>query len=154
MECLFIGLGAYFIQHMGSFNYGKIRTMGAVLVAISIPIFTSQLEKSREATDAANIRAAYATVQSAALMQESQAELTKISTSDITYSTAGTEGSLVYKATVTMKQKNDKWQSGAQDIGGVSISADATGTTTKAWVVYTQSTGKTTITFGETEPTA
>ncbi len=32
----------------------------AVLVAISIPIFTSQLEKSREATDAANIRAAYA----------------------------------------------------------------------------------------------
>ncbi|MDD5805181.1 MAG: prepilin-type N-terminal cleavage/methylation domain-containing protein, partial [Clostridia bacterium] len=32
----------------------------AVLVAISIPIFTSQLEKSREATDAANLRAAYA----------------------------------------------------------------------------------------------
>ena len=32
----------------------------AVLVAISIPIFTSQLEKSREAADAANIRAAYA----------------------------------------------------------------------------------------------
>lgn len=31
-----------------------------VLVAISIPIFTSQLEKSREATDLANIRAAYA----------------------------------------------------------------------------------------------
>ncbi len=32
----------------------------AVLVAISIPIFTSQLERSREATDLANIRAAYA----------------------------------------------------------------------------------------------
>ncbi len=31
-----------------------------VLVAISIPIFTSQLEKSREATDLANIRSAYA----------------------------------------------------------------------------------------------
>jgi prepilin-type N-terminal cleavage/methylation domain-containing protein len=31
-----------------------------VLVAISIPIFTSQLEKSREATDLANLRAAYA----------------------------------------------------------------------------------------------
>lgn len=31
-----------------------------VLVAISIPIFTSQLERSREATDAANIRAQYA----------------------------------------------------------------------------------------------
>ncbi len=32
----------------------------AVLVAISIPVFTSQLEKAREATDMANIRAAYA----------------------------------------------------------------------------------------------
>lgn len=32
----------------------------AVLVAISIPIFTSQLEKSREATDLANLRAAKA----------------------------------------------------------------------------------------------
>ncbi len=33
-----------------------------VLVAISIPIFTAQLEKAREATDAANLRAAYAEV--------------------------------------------------------------------------------------------
>lgn len=34
--------------------------MPGVLVAISIPIFTSQLEKSREAVDLANIRSAYA----------------------------------------------------------------------------------------------
>ena len=34
----------------------------AVLVAIAIPVFTSQLERSREATDAANIRSAYAEV--------------------------------------------------------------------------------------------
>ncbi len=32
----------------------------AVLVAIAIPTMTNQLEKSREATDAANLRAAYA----------------------------------------------------------------------------------------------
>lgn len=32
----------------------------AVLVAISIPVFGAQLEKSREATDLANIRSAYA----------------------------------------------------------------------------------------------
>ena len=37
--------------------------MGAVL-RISIPIFTSQLEKSKEAVDAANLRAAYAEVMS------------------------------------------------------------------------------------------
>lgn len=39
----------------------------AVLVAISIPIFNSQLEKSREAVDAANIRAAYAEITADAL---------------------------------------------------------------------------------------
>ena len=39
----------------------------AVLVAISIPIFTAQLEKAREATDAANLRAAYAELMADAL---------------------------------------------------------------------------------------
>jgi len=34
----------------------------AVLVAIAIPIFTSQLEKSREATDTSNVRSAVAEV--------------------------------------------------------------------------------------------
>lgn len=38
-----------------------------VLVAISIPIFTSQLERSREATDAANIRSQYAQVMTEAI---------------------------------------------------------------------------------------
>lgn len=42
----------------------------AVLVAIAIPIFTAQLEKSREATDAANIRAAYAEVVAAEVSGE------------------------------------------------------------------------------------
>ena len=32
----------------------------AVLVAVAIPVFTNQLEKSREATDMANVRSAYA----------------------------------------------------------------------------------------------
>lgn len=34
----------------------------AVLVAIAIPVFAAQLEKSREATDMANVRSAYATL--------------------------------------------------------------------------------------------
>lgn len=33
-----------------------------MLVAIAIPIFTTQLEKSKEATDTANVRSAYADV--------------------------------------------------------------------------------------------
>lgn len=60
----------------------------AVLVAISIPIFTTQLEKSREAVDAANIRAAYAEVMTAAISGD----------------TAG------YTKTVTLKQKVAGWQ--------------------------------------------
>ena len=34
----------------------------AVLVAIAIPVFTTQLEKSKEETDAANVRSAVATL--------------------------------------------------------------------------------------------
>lgn len=34
----------------------------AVLTAIAIPVFTTQLERSREATDLANVRSAYAEV--------------------------------------------------------------------------------------------
>ena len=34
----------------------------AILIAIAIPVFSGQLEKARETTDAANIRAAYAEV--------------------------------------------------------------------------------------------
>ena len=57
-------------QHVSSFNYGKIQTTGAVLVAISIPIFTSQLEKSKAAADAANIRAGYAEVSSQIILND------------------------------------------------------------------------------------
>lgn len=39
----------------------------AVLVAIAIPVFTSRLEQSRETTDIANLRSAYAAGQVAAL---------------------------------------------------------------------------------------
>lgn len=41
----------------------------AVLVAISIPIFTSQLEKSRDAVTVANLRAAYAEAQASYLSE-------------------------------------------------------------------------------------
>ena len=59
-----------------------------VLVAISIPIFTSQLEKAREATDAANIRSAYAEVVAEALTDDSK---------DV-------------EATVKLVQSQDDWQ--------------------------------------------
>lgn len=45
-----------------------------MLVAIAIPVFTSQLEKSRESTDAANIRAAYAEIMVKAIDGQSSIE--------------------------------------------------------------------------------
>ena len=48
----------------------------AVLVAIAIPVFTTQLEKSREATDIANVRSAYAEVVTGYLTNASTSTMT------------------------------------------------------------------------------
>ena len=50
----------------------------AVLTAIAIPVFTSQLEKSREATDLANVRSAYAEQMSAYLTSNNKTAITDI----------------------------------------------------------------------------
>lgn len=105
----------------------------AVLVAIAIPIFTTQLEKSREATDEANIRAAYAEVTAAALSEDTNPS----SESKITYDgTAKT-----WTKTVTAKQSTtSSWVSGTNpDIGGVSVAPAA------SWSVVANSEGKVTI---------
>ena len=72
-----------------------------MLVAIAIPVFTSQLEKSREATDASNIRAAYAEIAAAALTDPDTAQ----------------------QATIQKKQTQSDWQSAdsLKDIAGVTI---------------------------------
>ena len=85
-----------------------------VLVAISIPIFTSQLEKSREAVDLANIRAAYAECTTAVLTGEAD-------TANHVEAVTGVKDS--YKKTVTLVQKNAGWTGDNADakIGGQSI---------------------------------
>ena len=72
-----------------------------VLVAISIPIFTSQLEKAREATDMANIRAAYAEVVATGL----------------------TDPNKTHSTTVVMKQTKNEWQTSDTNIAGISLSS-------------------------------
>lgn len=47
----------------------------AVLVAIAIPVFTSQLEKSRESTDLANVRSAYAEIVAGYLQDDNSASI-------------------------------------------------------------------------------
>ncbi len=89
----------------------------AVLVAISIPIFSAQLEKSREAVDLANIRAAYAEVMTSALTEETNDD-------SVTY-TGGT-----YSKTVTLTQTKDNWTTNVTDVKIGEVSLD--GTTPKA----------------------
>lgn len=71
----------------------------AVLVAISIPIFTSQLEKAREATDLANLRAAYA---------ECSAEAITADTASVT----------VVEQKVDMKQTTAGWATSNAEVAG------------------------------------
>ena len=53
-------------EELSCFKSSRSQSPG-VLVAISIPIFTSQLEKSRDAVTASNVRAAYAEASAAKL---------------------------------------------------------------------------------------
>ena len=64
----------------------------AVLVAIAIPIFNSQLEKSRDAVTVSNIRTAYAEAQTAYLTEQSD------TTNGVTY----TKATSTADATVTV----------------------------------------------------
>lgn len=119
----------------------------AVLVAISIPIFTNQLEKAREATDAANIRSAYAEVQAAALTEESKNDLKNGDTDLITFDVTGTgAGSYVYQATIKLTQKKADWQGTTPDIAGLKTDTKPS-VNGNAVVQYSESTGKTTLEF-------
>mgnify|MGYP004538437225 CR=1 FL=1 len=106
----------------------------AILVAIAIPTFTNQLEKAREATDMANIRAAYAEVMASALTGEEG--------TGVTY----TEAAGTWVKEVDAVQKVADWQTagGAPTIGGVdSVVAHIAG---EKWTItYNEKTATTTI---------
>lgn len=97
-------------------------------MAIAIPVFTSQLEKSREATDLANLRSAYAE------------QMTGILTWD------GTDAGKPANIHVTAKQTQANWQSAANatstkigdgyDKGAVEVVQSTTG-----WTVAVDTSG-------------
>ena len=99
----------------------------AVLVAIAIPIFTAQLEKSREATDLANIRAAYAEIAAYAVG----------------------DGAADKTASVTLKQTKSGWEASnaSNKVAGITVSdLPSSGTVS---IAYTASDGK--IKIGDKE---
>ena len=94
----------------------------AVLVAIAIPIFTSQLEKSREATDLSNIRAAYAEVTTAILTGD--VANSKVSNNLSISGTVNENDDFVLSvANFPIQQKQDDWQTANPQIAGVAINS-------------------------------
>lgn len=93
-----------------------------VLVAISIPIFSGQLEKAREATDAANIRSQYAEVLTDAMMGGS------VNKNHADY------------APVQLRQQKDEWQSDGLKASLEGVFGEVTGEFPKsgghAWVEF------------------
>ena len=89
-----------------------VATIG-VLVAISIPVFTSQLEKARDATDEANVRACIAEATAAYLTDEKATPDKK------------------YAYNFSGKGTNDTWEQSTEsdkkkmDIGGYQVDAKA-----------------------------
>ncbi len=77
-----------------------------VLVGISIPIFSSQLEKAREATDLANVRAAYAEVMSDVITENISSSLYDPKTKR-------------YSKSVKLKQKQIGWVTTNLNVAGI-----------------------------------
>ena len=105
------------------------------MVAISIPIFTSQLEKSREAVDLANIRTAYAECSTAVLTGEPN---------DASVTPDGTG----YKKEVTLVQTAKGWtgDNGNAEIGGKKASTFAPTDKNQTTTVKVDADGTVTIT--------
>lgn len=97
----------------------------AVLIAVAIPVFASQLEKAREATDLANVRSAYAQVSTEALLGDSEATVT-----------------------VDLKQKQADWQSvDPVNIGGI-VHSKSQGDT-ENWIGVAEPNGTCVVSYKE-----
>lgn len=98
----------------------------AVLISIAIPVLSSQLERSREAVDLANVRAAYAQVSTEALL-----------------------GNTHVTVTVNLKQKQAGWQSvDPVNIGGI-VHSNGAGNTDN-WQGDAEPDGTCKVTYDET----
>ncbi|MGN8697664.1 hypothetical protein ACTNE3_11560 [Bacillota bacterium HCP3S3_F1_1] len=99
-------------------------------MAISIPIFTGQLNKARLATNRANARAAYAAVETQYLQGDTK-------TGDVSYDVAtGKISTTATAGTVTMA---------GTDISAWTVDQNSLGTTTyKVWILTVDDTGSVT----------
>ena len=105
----------------------------AILVAIAIPTMTNQLEKSREATDAANIRAFYAEAMVEYLNSDTSTPVSK--EYELTQKEAGWKNTELESNLKKLVKDATTDYSGSPAVGGkCTIAVDATG---KATIKFT-----------------
>lgn len=112
----------------------------AVLVAIAIPIFTSQLEKAKEATDLANIRAMYAECTTSALTGTKSSDNVDVKTANGTVTATGT---------VTMTQGKPGFADGSEKVKIGSFELNNADFKTGTATVTVTSTGTVNITISD-----
>ena len=117
----------------------------AVLVAIAIPIFNSQLEKSREATDIANIRDYYAEISvgmlDGGLPEPAAGETTTMKVSGgltATRTPVATGKFTVTVAGTTINQKDlNGWAISSPNVSGVAVAVPAAAANTSVEFEFT-----------------
>lgn len=127
-----------------STDFEAEKSLLGVLVAISIPIFTNQLEKSREATDLSNCRAYYSEIASSILTGDLDAANSTISIQGLTATSSGAKGVAAGKtftvavAAAPIKQTVANWQTAAdgRNVAGATI-ADAITPKATMTITYT-----------------
>lgn len=104
----------------------------AVLVAISIPIFTSQLQKARLATNQANARAAYAAVEAQYLQDDTATGEYTYTTTDGKIAKAGTDKATDTVGGATPNKDISDWKTNTSVGTGTSTLGK---TTYKTWTL-------------------
>ena len=128
----------------------------AVLVAISIPIFTSQLEKSRDAVTESNVRAAYAQAQTAWLTAQSKGTAETIDGMTVTKNNGDTGTVVVPNVRIMGQQSNggfDPWPFSFTAGEGAAAALDTTTNHAGTSITFTYGTAgaEPTITVGSGE---
>ena len=119
----------------------------AVLIAIAIPIFTSQLENSRDATSVANMRSAYAEAQAAYLAGNAKDDGTVEGNPNIKINKdSGRIASIEVSNVAIETQQANTWSNLATDLPFTAPTDP--GTPSKATMVFTYATnGSITVAF-------
>lgn len=89
-----------------------------VLVAVSIPIFTSQLERSRDAVSIANIRAAYAEATTSLLTWDGKTTgtITGTNVKSITKDTSSKKTTVIVEKVAIKSTSDDNWSGLAAEL--------------------------------------